>query len=105
VRRLNCHNWSSLLLGSRRQTTQDLFCLLLGDPGAANRDDIFRGAIFLGERLLQERTSPRVLILTKLKRKLKFFPTTFEVILMPMASPIVPKVDFEVIIYITLFVF
>ena len=41
------------------------------------------------------------LILT-LKRELEFLPTAFAVILMPVAQPIVPKVEFnfEIIMYI-----
>ena len=41
-----------------------------------------------------------------LTRKLEFLPTAFAVILTPVALPIVPKVEFnfEVIMYITIFV-
>ena len=42
-----------------------------------------------------------------LKRKLEFLPTTSAAILSAVALPIVPKVEFhfEVILYITIFVF
>jgi len=41
-----------------------------------------------------------------LTQKLEFLPNAFAVILMPVALPIVPKVEFnfEVIVYITIFV-
>ena len=40
-----------------------------------------------------------------LKRELEFLPTTFAIILMPVALPIVPKVEFniKVLMYIAIF--